>query len=268
MRSTRLIASQQVRYAAGLIALCLCVSGARGQTTDGQRAVEAGREALDGRTHFPWYDAETDSVRSVDIESPKDAAAHRNSRWQARPPKPQAARPRWSGWSLVWEIVQTLFWIVLIALFALLLYLLVRAFINADATAAAADQEARADETRTEDDLIESLPFDVNRPETDLLSEARRHYEQGAFGEAIIYLFSYQLVKLDQHGFIRLTRGKTNRQYLFEIVSRPGLYGMLERTMVAFEDVFFGRHRLERERFESCWLNLDEFHRRLDEVWG
>jgi hypothetical protein len=43
---------------------------------------------------------------------------------------------------------------------------------------------------------------------------------------------------------------------------------MLDRTMVAFEDVFFGRHPLERQRFESCWGRLDEFHRRLDEVWG
>jgi hypothetical protein len=29
--------------------------------------------------------------------------------------------------------------------------------------------------------------------------------------------------------------------------------------MIAFEDVFFGDHPLERARFESCWLRLGEF---------
>jgi hypothetical protein len=29
--------------------------------------------------------------------------------------------------------------------------------------------------------------------------------------------------------------------------------------MVAFEDVFFGNHPLDRNRFESCWTRLDEF---------
>ena len=251
-----------------MLALCLLAAASHGQTTEEQRAVEAGREALDGRTHFPWYDAETDSIQSVDVEAPKDAAAHRNSTWQAKLAKPQTVKPRWSGWSLLWEIVQVIFWIVLVALFGLLIYLLVRAFINAEAMPGTAGQEAKSEEARSEEDLIESLPFDVNRPQTDLLGEARRQYEQGAFGEAIIYLFSYQLVKLDQQGFIRLTRGKTNRQYLREIVSRPVLHETLDRTMVAFEDVFFGRHSLERQRFESCWFRLDEFHRRLDEVWG
>ena len=27
------------------------------------------------------------------------------------------------------------------------------------------------------------------------------------------------------------------------------------------EDVFFGHHPLEKDRFESCWSQLDEFHR-------
>jgi hypothetical protein len=33
--------------------------------------------------------------------------------------------------------------------------------------------------------------------------------------------------------------------------------------MVAFEDVFFGHHPLDRSRFEACWQEVDEFHRRL-----
>ena len=30
--------------------------------------------------------------------------------------------------------------------------------------------------------------------------------------------------------------------------------------MLAFEDVFFGHYSLSKERFESCWDQLEEFH--------
>ena len=54
----------------------------------------------------------------------------------------------------------------------------------------------------------------------DLLAEARRHYQAGNYGAAIVYLFSFQLVQLDQRQIIRLAKGKTNRQYLREVGPR------------------------------------------------
>ena len=51
--------------------------------------------------------------------------------------------------------------------------------------------------------------------------------------------------------------------YLRELRPRPVLRTTLEATMVAFEEVFFGRHELSRERFEACWSRLDEFHRHV-----
>ena len=65
---------------------------------------------------------------------------------------------------------------------------------------------------------------------------------------------------------IRLTRGKTNRQYLREIRRRPRLVELLEMTMIAFEDVFFGHHALGRARFESCYHRLDEFETQVREA--
>jgi hypothetical protein len=115
-------------------------------------------------------------------------------------------------------------------------------------------------------DRVESLPFQLKAPQTDLLSEARRHYEAGNYKDAIIYLYSYQLVELDKHQLIRLTKGKTNRQYLREIRRRGDLFGTLQTSMLAFEDVFFGNHSLERGRFESCWNGLDAFHRSLEQA--
>ncbi len=74
----------------------------------------------------------------------------------------------------------------------------------------------------------------------DLLAEARRHYQAGNYGAAIVYLFSFQLVQLDKRQIIRLAKGKTNRQYLREVGPRAALLRLVEQTMVAFEDVFFG----------------------------
>ena len=116
------------------------------------------------------------------------------------------------------------------------------------------------DQHRTEADRIENLPFQVQRPRTDLLGEARRHYQQGNYQDAIVYLFSYQLVKLDEQHFIRLARGKTNRQYLSEIRRSRRLKSMLTQSMLACEDVFFGHYTLGRERFEACWNQLEDFH--------
>ena len=59
--------------------------------------------------------------------------------------------------------------------------------------------------------------------------------------------------------FIRLTKGKTNRQYLREVGARISLRQLVEQTMIAFEDAFFGRHPLDQTRFESCWFRLGEF---------
>ncbi len=95
------------------------------------------------------------------------------------------------------------------------------------------------------------------------MGEARRHYEQGNYSEAIIYLFSYELVQLDKFALIRLARGKTNRQYLREVPRRPELRSPLERTMVAFEGVFFGSRLLDRAGFEACWQQLPQFEEQL-----
>ena len=63
----------------------------------------------------------------------------------------------------------------------------------------------------------------------------------------------------------RLTKGKTNRQYLREIGPRRRLRDLVERTMIAFESVFFGHHPLDQRRFEACWSQVAEFQRLLDQ---
>jgi hypothetical protein len=211
-------------------------------TAEPDPRVEAGRDALGSSWRFPWYDDDTDGVRRIRVSSP----------WQA---------PDWnyngSGFSFSW--LEALAWAIGALLLAGLTYLLIKAYLNRENVQIGTVE--KSDERVTVDDAarVEALPFRIRRGATDLLGEARRCYERGNFADAIIYLFSYQLVELDKHQLIRLTKGKTNRQYLREIGRRSTLKRLVEQTMVAFEDVFFGGHDLQRERFEACWSQLPTF---------
>ena len=130
----------------------------------------------------------------------------------------------------------------------LLAYLVATAFLKQETSESAVLKKVV--QTARDADRVEALPFKVRSVSGDFLDEARRLYEAGQFSEAIIFLFSYQLVQLDKQHVIRLAKGKTNRQYLRELRQRPTLRSTLELTMVAFEDAFFGRKTLSRERFE------------------
>jgi hypothetical protein len=223
------------------------------QTND----VEAGRRALAARGEFPWYDASRDALRRVDVEPPRDLQ-NRRSRWETKP-------PAWRMPPWLWTLLEVLGWIVLAAIIVLLAVALVRAY-ALDTSAQVAAAPAPTPAPAAERARIEQLPFSLQTTRTDLLGEARRCYEAGDYGQAVILLYSYQLLQLDKHRVIRLTKGKTNRQYLREARRQPRLRQLLELTMVAFEDVFFGRHALDRERFESCWNRVGDFQQLLEQV--
>ena len=215
-------------------------------------AVEAGREALDSFWDYPWYDSSQDDVRRIRI----------------RPPKPQrrtSTGGTWSAgnWDFSW--FKWLAYAAIVALIGGIAYLLFRAYADRERLLQRrARDQARAEDSRSDQERVESLPFQVTRVKSDLLSEARRLYEAGNYGEAIVYLYSHELVELDKHQVIRLTRGKTNRQYLWEAGVGKPLGRLLERTMILFEESFFGNHPISRRQFEACWNELPEFNRLLE----
>ena len=75
---------------------------------------------------------------------------------------------------------------------------------------------------------IEALPFDLqgSAAKGDLLAMARQAYNANDFRSAAIYLYSHVLLSLDHFGWIRLTRGKTNRQYLRELRDQHQMSGI------------------------------------------
>lgn len=205
------------------------------------RAVEAGREALDRWWGYPWYDASRDEVRPVKVEPPWNLDwFHFDLRFS--PPG------SWLDW---------LAWLSVAAVLALIAYWLIQAYrsrARARTAGSEPDTVAGAGAAR-----VESLPYPLEDAPVDFLAEARRWYEAGDYGRAIVYLFGFELLELDRRHCIRLVRGATNRQYLRQLADRPELKQLVEATMVAFEDAFFGHHRLSRERFEQCWFRLAQF---------
>jgi hypothetical protein len=218
--------------------------------------VESARDALVNGPRFPWYDAQSDSLQRVQVQPVKDTATHRDSEWVYRE-RSQASTWRWDA---LHGVLRVLIWTLVICLIVALLVLLIYSFTRRRITRGAAGTVSE-DETDqvSEQTRMENLPFPVRRPRTNLLDEAYRHYADGNYREAIIYYYSYLLVELDKSQLIHLTPGKTNRQYLYETLSLPAIAGILETTMIMFEDVFFGDRPLGRERFEQSWNRLGDF---------
>lgn len=212
-------------------------------------AVQSGQQALDHWGRYPWYDAKSDDLEPLDLSPP----------WWER------WFPDWNGSApsmgrLPENLLQWVAWILIALLLVVLAFVAIRTYRTrrrgaGDAAAATGAGSDAAEDRRR----VEALPWPVARRQGDLLAEAEEQYRLGHYGQAIVYLFSYQLVQLDRHQQIRLAHGKTNRQYLRELGTHAPLRRLLEQTMVVFEDAFFGHHVIDQNRFESCWCRLREF---------
>jgi len=227
---------------------------------EAKEAVEAGQAVLSGAGRFPWYDRGKDDVRRLNAV-PRGAAdsKNRDSSWTKQPgTATTGSRWQFPGFG---PLLQGVGLTVLIILLAVIAVLIAKAFLKDEVSDHVIHR--RVIEGSRDVDRVEALPFAVRNPTGDFLAEARRLYEAGDYSEAIIYLFSYQLVELDRQHLIRLAKGKTNRQYLRELRAKPALRSILETTVVRFEDAFFGRKTLTRERFEQAWQRLDDFHAEL-----
>lgn len=240
-------AQPATRAGASLVAICLMlgVATARGD----ESPVDEARQVL-GEQKFPWYDAEQDELKPVRVVQPA----------RVNDPAPSNWRWNFGGMSLGQILVWSAIVILLIAIAAAFIW----AYVNRE-NLSAAEETAVAPGRAAESARLDALPFSMRRDRRDLLAEAQRYYEEGNFAEAIIYLFSHQLVEMDKRQVIRLVKGKTNRQYLGDIRRQPRLQRIIGQTMVAFEDVFFGNHALHRARFETCWRALPEFNQILAE---
>jgi hypothetical protein len=223
--------------ASGLVLLSLMPGDCLAQI-DEERAISAGAEALDSWWNYPWYDDSTDDIRRINLQS-------RSS--QSTSSRQTGPRTTGGSWDLEW-----LGWVLIAMLTVGIVTLLVRIYLNREAQRRSLGK-AQIAGAISSSDRLEELPFELSPPEEGLLAAARRAYEAGDFSRAIILLYSHQLIELDRHDAIHLTKGKTNRQYLRELRPHGGAQALLATSMVAFEDAFFGGQSPSRERLDHCF---------------
>lgn len=231
--------------------------------------IESAKGSLSRGLNPPWYDEDRDGLRRMDVQPrPAPSRDQFEGEWDIEPPDWQfdwLPDLSWLSGMNLGRGMQIILWILLGVLLLAVVAILVWAFLVFESRFHGSLFAHTVEEDNVSDaERIEALPFQVRKPNVDLLAEAQQHYEAGEYGEAVIYLFSYQLVRLDRSQVIRISKGKTNRQYLREMQRGSYFRLLLEQTMIAFENVFFGHHPLGKEQFEACWNQLDEFHQHLE----
>ena len=236
-----------------VVVLLLASTAAGADLSDGEKAVEVGGDALRSNWGFNWYDGSTDSLKRINVKPPRQS----NTDW------------RWLEDGFDWlpslgDFFTLLAWVLIATALGIIAYLLIRAYLERELAGARAADNPTIEVDPTRIDRVEELPVGVRNPHVDFLREAERHYRAGNLAEAIIYLFSHQLLELDRHNLLRLSKGKTNRQYVREVhrrAPRPQapLAEMLRQTMLLFEEAFFGGRAPARLAFEDCWKRMSAF---------
>lgn len=218
--------------------------------------------ALDSLKNAYWYDAETGTYQKPKI-APEQDSEIRKSGWKANvKPRKQASSQSWRFPPALSEsfsiIVTSLLGIGLLIVVGLVLYYTIRNYLPSPQRAPAKLGRIDVDTARAE-----ALPFEVAQTNRNPLAEAEALIKLGKYDEALLFFYGYMLLALDQSRVIHLQKGKTNRMYIREIRSRSSLQALVEQIMLAFEDVYFGKHSISRENFESLWAELDRFHELL-----
>ncbi|MFG0287722.1 MAG: hypothetical protein ACF8CQ_06095 [Rhodopirellula sp. JB044] len=223
-----------------------------------------------------WYDAETNEVRAIELQDTRVDTKNRDSRWLNRPtppPKPPAAPTPTASWWGDISFGNIIGWLLLACLVVGLVALLMYVFANSSFDFRPDTLSQSMVHSRTLDEQtkqrISELPAELRDTNVNPRSELERLIAAGDYDRAIIYLYGHQLLMLDRAGHLRLSRWKTNKQYVRESKQTDQEIGLqLNQTVDAFEHSYFGRHALSRERFEDLWQNNLQIEKALNVTGG
>jgi hypothetical protein len=208
-----------------------------------------------------WFNSNEQSLVPIELEDDRVDSKNRDSRWLPKPPKPKAAAPPPATTTSWWNTLsfwQILGWLLLLLTVGGLVALLVYLFNNSsfdfrqDLPSQTIVHNLALDEQTKQ--RIAELPAELRDTNVSPRTELERLMKTGDFDRAIIFLYGHQLLMLDRIGWLRLSRWKTNNQYVRETIqSHTPTGGQLGRTVKAFERSYFGKHPLSREEFETLW---------------
>ena len=107
---------------------------------------------------------------------------------------------------------------------------------------------------------IAGLPEGAALESTDAWDEANRRRGVGDRAGAVVWLFLGQLILLQRAGLLRLTPGRTARQYVSGLEDRE-LRDSLGTTLGLFEDVYYGNRLPTPEALEAAWTRAEGLRR-------
>lgn len=259
------------RYRRGWTLLCsmalLAVAGcwsppAPANPTSVDATQESDMRAVRSVGSGAWYDSSAKQYRVPKVPVDRDHPLRRSGTI-AGPSSTATAGGTRNGW-IRWPSGDAIAYTILITLaIALLAVAVTLALASLRNWRAVARNSSQFKEIDIDPSRVTDLPFESQAEMQDPLAHARYLISQGKYDEAILFLYGYMLLALDRAGKVVLHRGKTNRMYLHELAGDRPLRNLLVPAMLAFEDVFFGRHSLEPQRFLKIWGQLDQFHREL-----
>lgn len=210
-----------------------------------------------------WYDPKTQSYRAPQVKADLDHPLRRDGT-QASTNSTTTTPPAGKRRRLSLPDGDVLGYIIIVGLgVALAAVATVLVIVSLRSWNPKLSQTDRFNAIEIDPSRVADLPFDAEAEMQDPLAYARLLIGRGNYDEATIFLYGYMLLALDRAGKIVLHRGKTNRMYWHELHSEPQLREFLVPAMLAFEDVFFGRHSIQPARFLKIWGQLENFHRAL-----
>ncbi len=251
--------------------------------------VRQGQKAFSSQGEWSWYDSHADAVKPVNPPA-LDSRRGRSSGSDSRGTRSEGKKPSGNrggsagqggdqggssssefsfptssgGFEGLGYVVNVIAWIAVITVLIAVIVGIIWAIMKMDLSK---DQEE--DETTVNEEVVlapvDMLPFEIDRSIGNFLDAARQAYERQDYRLATVFTFSHVLLTLNQQNWIRLTRGKTNRQYLAELRGHDELRRYYELVMTLFEAAFFGNQQIPSQRFEVLWSQIDHFHQMVQQ---
>ena len=257
---------QKLAYVVYLTRLTLCFAITIAPST--ALAFDSATEDALGGHEYPWYDADSHSVKPLEIPGGQESVSKERNTVPIGKPKSKtqttpttAPTGAGAGGGTGGGAAGSMSGLILAGIVLVVLVALVMTFLYIESN----KSEQTVKQGRSRQQSIEQLPFDLDSSESNFQTAAETAYQNGDLRKAIIYLYSHVLVTLDQNGMIRLRKGKTNRQYLNEARRQQGIADYFRQVMIPFESVFFGDHDMDADQFQQCWSGLKQFHAKVKE---
>ena len=211
---------------------------------DASSPAERSRAAL-RRGGYPWYDAETDSIRAL---APRESERNPSGGWELP-----------NGASFLAGVARVVAFTLLGVLIAVVVFVIVRYFLNRRDTAVTHERR----KSQPAPVHYDALP--TRSRGNDLLQDATEAVERGDLQAAIVFYYSHVLVSLHRAGVIFLAKGKTNRQYGREVETRlSDERSAFDAIRQLFEAAYFGGYDVPRDAFTTIWKDRERLLARVE----